>query len=113
MTERLDLQQFHDLMSKLRDQRKVGYEQALLSSLAVCVAEIATLRREILEITNLDDRDAEVLRMNRVVHIARRVVSRGMHNRTANRDEFLPNDIEILTKLAEAIDAAQAAEGEE
>lgn len=56
----------------------------------------------------LADRD----RMARIADLARRVVSRGMHNRTPDRDTFLRNDIEILAKLAEAVDALAAGKKE-
>lgn len=45
----------------------------------------------------------EVEAMVEVVRHARRVVSRSMHRRIPNRDEYLPLDVEVLERLAEAV----------
>jgi hypothetical protein len=52
MSEQLDLQQFRDLIASVRDGRKVGYEQLLLSSLAACVHEIERVREMAIEAVN-------------------------------------------------------------
>jgi hypothetical protein len=67
--------------------------------------ECERMRTALAEAVNLDERDAEVMLVARIVLVAKRVVSRGMHNRTPDRDTFLQNDIEILAKLADAVNA--------
>jgi hypothetical protein len=96
------------------DRRSLYVSEATTRAIA---SENARLRGEVLERTA--DRAAlraTVERMRRVVDVARRVVSRGIHRRNRHRDimlrevTLLPNDIEILGTLANAIDAAEQGE---
>jgi len=87
------------LLSQLTAAREDARRARLVASDAG-MEEIERLTAELAEVTS--ERDG-------LASVARRVVSRSMHHRTPDRDTFLRNDVEILAKLSESVEAIDAA----
>lgn len=112
---------------ELRDATGIASARNALPTIAAtlraAITEISTLeaRRVHVEARTkeiIDERDVAIFRATEAIAAERmrvvvaRVVSRGMHHRTPDRDTFLRNDIEILKMLA-ALTPAAKGDGDE